>query len=213
MIVRTLMDALRDLSLTGLSVEQQILLNEVVMLASAPRPMSGAERTHKWRLNQRHVTNGDATVSGVTSVTQKENPPHPQKKNTNTPNEAKASLPPNPVQTKRGTRLPSDWKPPENLWDWGKADLGLSDETMRFETSAFRDHFCAAPQAKGLKLNWNSTWKNWMREAVRRRGKGHGPPAKKVSPLMTACFDLLEEKQQDAERANHPTIKRIEGRS
>ena len=175
---RHLMHVLRDLYETGLTVEQQILLNEVVLLASAPRPMTGIERTRKWRQNQCEVTNGDATVTNVTSVTQKEkeNPPYPLKKNknlknNNTPNEASLHTP----KAKRGTRLPHEWNPPEGLWLFGREKLGLSDEVLKFETGAFRDHFWGASGQRGVKINWESTWKNWMREAI-RRGRGHGPP-------------------------------------
>ena len=111
----------------------------------------------------------------------KERPPHPQKKTNTPPNEAKASLPPKPVAVKTntsrgrsGARLAQDWHPDETLWAWGKAKLGLGEDVLRFETGAFRDHFWGAPGQKGVKLDWNATWKNWMREAVRRRGRARG---------------------------------------
>jgi hypothetical protein len=154
---RTLMDALRDLSRTGLTVEQQVLLNEVVFLASPRRPMSGTERSRKSREKQRDAT---LNVAATKNVAQKEKPPTPPKeKNIYTPH-----IPPK----KHGTRLPEDWNPSDALWAWGKTKLGLADETLRFETSAFRDHFWASARATATKLNWDLTWKNWMREASRR---------------------------------------------
>jgi len=51
------------------------------------------------------------------------------------------------------------------------------------ETAAFIDWFTSAPGQKGLKLDWQATWRNWMRrsqaeaEARAARGQPRASPA------------------------------------
>lgn len=152
----------------------------------ASRGVTRAERTKKESRKDAGLGSGDESHKGAKDGPEKEGPPHPLKKTITPPNEAKASLPPERVLPKatRGARLPQDWHPDEALWAWAQDRLALTPEVLRFETGAFRDHFWGAPGQKGVKLDWNRTWKNWMREAVRRRGRAGivggatgGPPA------------------------------------
>jgi uncharacterized protein YdaU (DUF1376 family) len=52
----------------------------------------------------------------------------------------------------RGTRLPEDWKPKEHL-----------DRMDEFD--AFRDYWIAVPGQRGVKLDWDATWRNWIRRS------------------------------------------------
>ena len=52
----------------------------------------------------------------------------------------------------RGTRLSSDWEPKEH-----------QDQTE--ELAKFRDYWLAIPGSKGVKLDWDATWRNWIRNA------------------------------------------------
>lgn len=63
----------------------------------------------------------------------------------------------------RGHRLPDDWTPsPE---DWREATAKLGETGAVFELAKFRDYWKALPGAKGLKLDWNMTFRNWIRNA------------------------------------------------
>lgn len=62
----------------------------------------------------------------------------------------------------RGTRLPEDWEPAaltESL-----AAISLADAAKELER--FRDWAAAAPGEKGVKLDWDATWRNWLRKAM-----------------------------------------------
>lgn len=52
----------------------------------------------------------------------------------------------------RGIRLPDDWKPKE-----------YEDQTE--ELAKFRDYWIAQPGVKGRKVDWDATWRNWIRNA------------------------------------------------
>lgn len=60
-------------------------------------------------------------------------------------------------------RLPSDWEP--SLQDIEFCQLTRPDLTPHDIASGFRDYWIAQPGAKGKKLDWSATWRNWVRNA------------------------------------------------
>lgn len=65
----------------------------------------------------------------------------------------------------RGTRLPEDWHPSEEETAFCKAerpDLRPSEVAQRFY-----DYWIAIPGAKGRKLDWTATWRQWVRNERR----------------------------------------------
>jgi hypothetical protein len=79
--------------------------------------------------------------------------------------------PPKRSAEARGARLPDGWTPTHELNATG-LELGLSQQEIENETAKFRDYWTAQPGAKGRKLDWPATWRNWLRTAAeRRRGK------------------------------------------
>lgn len=79
-----------------------------------------------------------------------------------------------PKPEKKGTRLPPDFTVTSEMLSWARAECPTIDPER--ETDKFRDHYDAAPGQKGVKRNWNATWRNWMRNAVgyQRNGKNQG---------------------------------------
>jgi len=82
--------------------------------------------------------------------------------------EANASL-----AKKRGTRLPDDWFLP---MDWGKwaVSEGYSHEQIKVEADKFKDYWHGVAGAKGVKLDWLATWRNWMRNSKQKAGVKNG---------------------------------------
>lgn len=61
----------------------------------------------------------------------------------------------------RGTRLPADWVPTEDQIQFCKTNrTDLSPQTT---ADRFRDYWTSQPGSKGVKLNWDATWRNWVR--------------------------------------------------
>ena len=56
-------------------------------------------------------------------------------------------------ETKRASRLPDTWHP--------RAEDGIDNQ----ELAKFRDYWKAVPGQKGVKLDWDATWRNWLRTA------------------------------------------------
>jgi hypothetical protein len=64
---------------------------------------------------------------------------------------------------KRGTRIPPDFALGDDLMAWAKATKPKVD--VFAQTAAFKDYWEAIPGAKGVKLDWVKTWRNWIRNS------------------------------------------------
>ncbi len=82
------------------------------------------------------------------------------------PREEKIREDSKPINTKaernaNATRLPPDWTPSEDQIYFCKTERpDLNPQTV---ADRFRDHWIASPGSKGRKLDWNATWRNWVR--------------------------------------------------
>lgn len=97
--------------------------------------------------------------------------------------EAKASS-----TNKRGSRLPNDWELPR---EWGQWALSQQwpEPVIREQAERFRDYWIAQPGQKGVKLDWQATWRNWMRNSNApkiHQGGQHGRPASKSDERLNA---------------------------
>jgi hypothetical protein len=88
--------------------------------------------------------------------------------------------------TDRGTRLVEDWKPAQITLNALRAELHF--DPLK-ELPAFIDHFCSTPGARGLKLNWEMTFKNWCRKAA---PKIKHAPAPRPQPINAAPTDTRD---------------------
>ncbi len=80
---------------------------------------------------------------------------------------AEVAEPPKPDKV-RGSRLPDGWMPSEATREWTIANADGVD--IRTELSKFQDYWLAKPGAGGRKVNWDATWRNWVRRAAEQRG-------------------------------------------
>ena len=75
----------------------------------------------------------------------------------------------------RATRLPEDWRPdpePELVKALG------GQPAAKAEWDKFCDYWRAQPGQKGRKVDWQATWRNWLRRAAEdapRNGRGKSP--------------------------------------
>jgi hypothetical protein len=75
-------------------------------------------------------------------------------------------------EANRGSRLPDDWQPSPEDRDAAIAALGAGRAAD--ELAKFRDHWKAQPGSKGVKSDWQATWRNWYRRAVEYGAKNNG---------------------------------------
>lgn len=85
----------------------------------------------------------------------------------------------------RGTRLPPDWRPD----DAGRTfaiDL-IGNQRSHLELQKFRDYWHARAGPGGVKLDWEATWRNWIRKAAETKAQGNGKRT-----VQDAADDLVE---------------------
>jgi hypothetical protein len=87
-----------------------------------------------------------------------------------------AQLNDRPRQTNpRGTRLSDGWKPDQSVIDAMGAEYPHID--LLAEHAKFTDHWLSTAGQRGVKADWNATWRNWIRreaESPRRSGPTGG---------------------------------------
>ena len=111
------------------------------------------------------VSQRDSRVShsGVTHVSQH---PVPSRPVPSRPEQTRASA------NKRGTRLSPDFIPAEQTRATILAECPSVD-LMR-EDAKFVDYWAAQPNSKGIKVDWDATWRNWMRRAGETSTRANG---------------------------------------
>lgn len=68
------------------------------------------------------------------------------------------------IRHSKATRLDPAWEPPFELLEWASREYPTVD--ARTATDSFRDYWTAIAGARGLKADWNATWRNWIRNQV-----------------------------------------------
>lgn len=99
-----------------------------------------------------------------------------------------------PVSPKRGTRIAADWRPSPELYDVAadtEGSIRMDFEEVDRILPAFVDYWLAKPGAQGLKLDWEATFRNWLR---RERERNPKIPESYPKPKRL----VAEESRQDA---------------
>jgi len=87
------------------------------------------------------------------------------------------------AETQHATRLPADWTPSDEEIEFCRAER--KDLDLIVTANRFRDYWVAQPGAKGKKLDWSATWRNWVRNErllPQARGSPSSSP-QKFDPL------------------------------
>lgn len=77
--------------------------------------------------------------------------------------EEKKTLPRSAEKAAKGTRLKDDWIPPRDWFEWCEQERPDLNSTETY--NAFHDYWIAKPGKDGLKLDWEATWRNWVRNS------------------------------------------------
>ena len=64
-------------------------------------------------------------------------------------------------ENKRGSRLAQDWVLSKSMGDWATQER--PDLDVRQVAEQFKDYWVAQAGQKGVKLDWDATWRNWIR--------------------------------------------------
>ena len=64
-------------------------------------------------------------------------------------------------KSKKGSRLSQDWFLSKSMGDWATQER--PDLDVRQVAEQFKDYWVAQAGQKGVKLDWDATWRNWVR--------------------------------------------------
>ncbi|WP_375671168.1 hypothetical protein [Bartonella sp. SD1336NMGDW] len=95
----------------------------------------------------------ETTSEQIETSSDNQPPIHEQE---NVPKKAKRA------QADRGCRLPADFEPD---YDFAIAE-GLPPERVKVEIAKFRDYWRSKAGANATKIDWQTTWRNWVRRAI-----------------------------------------------
>ena len=100
------------------------------------------------------------------------------------------------AKRERATRLPVDWQPSPELLEFATS-LKLNGLAV---AEQFRDYWIAISGSKGLKLNWDATYRNWCRrEAERPSGKvQRNGPATGIANGFAEALRQRRERDEDS---------------
>lgn len=85
----------------------------------------------------------------------------------------------------RGTRLAGDWALPPEWREWALA-VGLRPNELAREVEKFRNYWTSQAGAKGIKLDWRGTWRNWCILMLERAGRPVVTPPEGGGAALTA---------------------------
>lgn len=140
----------------------------------------------------RDVTQSHGDNANVTPVT-RTTPPSPSNGSPTPPPITTPSTPSASLRSAgaRGARLPDDWEPSAETFRTCCEALG-SAPAVNAQLLRFRDYWRAQPGQKGVKLDWDATFRNWCRRAAETTG----PPRGQVQPFTRR--DIRENKTDAA---------------
>jgi uncharacterized protein YdaU (DUF1376 family) len=148
-----------------------------IALRHERRDSAKAAAEKRWQKNEQKQRSGDATASSAQCLPDPE--PEIEKR------EAKAS-------PKKGSRLSSDWKLPREWGEWALSQ-GWPEPMIREEAEKFRDYWIARTGKDATKLDWQATWRNWMRNSKARKPDHGGRNARQpIADRLEARFAQMD---------------------
>jgi hypothetical protein len=114
-----------------------------------------------------------------------------------------AEKPPKP-DTARGSRLPTGWELPDDWKTW--AELECPVLNVPRESLKFRDYWHGKPGAAGRKVDWQATWRNWIRNTTSRGPgpSGSPPPLSKTAQAFLTLEGMKSGNKPELARGRDP---------
>lgn len=102
---------------------------------------------------------------------------------------------PSKAKTPRATRLATDWQLPAEWEEWALTEHpSWTREGVRHVADRFKDHWLAQGGANARKVDWQATWRNWVR---REKTPGPGFAPSRTSPAPMNRQEALEARNRE----------------
>lgn len=152
----------------------------------------GARRAQNREAQQRHRTRQQVSAEMLTKndKSQESAQVRSQKSDNRKDQEQKQER----VRSPKGSRLPADWQPSEEDMQFAlKKRPGLN---VKEEADKFRDYWHDVAGAKGCKVGWAATWRNWVRRADVSNQPGTGKPLRESLSEQSARLNQVHDMQE-----------------
>jgi hypothetical protein len=136
--------------------------------------------------HRKRSSNAECNVTGNSDAHDNVTPP--ERTDTDTDTEKKES------KRRRATRLPENW-------GLGGLDLayaiskGLRLLEIETEAEKFKNYWTAKSGHTATKTDWSATWRNWILNALERKGKPNGTGRKTLGDLAMEIADEARERE------------------
>ena len=113
-------------------------------------------------------------------------------------------------EQQRGSRLPADWKPDAELAEWSKAER--PDLDLRKVLFEFRDYWASVAGSKGVKLDWNATWRNWVRNQKAEKqtfAQQAADIARVTTPSSVVQLESAKRVSEELSLGKPPTLEQL----
>lgn len=91
----------------------------------------------------------------------------------------------------RGSRLPLDWKLPDEWKQYAIEQRKWQPEDVDKEAAAFADYWQSKAGQSAVKLDWRKTWQNWIRNSHRPDGTYVPSTNRTPQDWLTHCRERL----------------------
>jgi hypothetical protein len=130
-------------------------------------------------------------------------------KQKSTPSSSSASSSTNKEKTQRGSRLPTDWTLPNDWKAW--AEQERPDLNTKTVADSFKDFWIAKAGAGGVKLDWQATWRNWIRsQSAPKTFANKFDVAHITTPTPPNQDAALRKIAEDRKKAVPPSLETLE---
>lgn len=92
---------------------------------------------------------------------------------------------------KRGSRINESWYPSQAAIDKIKDEFSfVTNDWLRSQHRQFIDYWIAQPGQRGTKLDWDATWRNWMRRSAERHSGTQNGTLSTVDTKVAGWMEL-----------------------
>lgn len=172
--------------------ETQPTVNPAVVDEQAERRRA-ADRQRKAASNLRK--SAEFCGNSAESFAKKEIPHTPLEKINNiyTHNAREAGNPQKPATEARGSRVPENFSPNQTAFETAQK-LGIGPETVMVEIDKFLDYWRGVVGGKGRKLDWQATFRTWLRNSqnYNRTGSKNAKSTGHGSKLTDAFAEIRQ---------------------
>lgn len=154
-------------------MNKEVSRSEAVSMARSDAGKRGYQAKAKQLLSKSQASDTTPTPTPILSPPSPQSPSEPSSHelpqnsvDTPTPLSPHAKKPRAPTDSK-GCRLDREWQLPDDWRSWTRQEKPAWSEAHIDSIAAqFRDYWIAVPGQKGTKLDWEATWRNWVRKTA-----------------------------------------------